>query len=851
MSLRKGATFHSPTTPPSEDFDPILSIPSLPKRSPTCPRTLENVVAASEKRIAEFLGNFDRNLSGLDTKATDSQATLRQEDFPVPRGILQANIVDSEMIEADTCEDSTDLRPTHNRHMSDSGLGSSISGTTLSYLDSETKMAQRMFPSTCIHNLHVTDTPQDSPYRLRNHNNTRQRSTQTSTRSVAEVANSQSAITRSISSTSNANLNEHFLGQYAQKQIERCIIIPILREKRLEPFHPLVKGLPQRIGQREITCLRDLEKTLIFLAPVSTVLELGVGVDAHYFFGALKKYSATKSAYLNFCETSIQCIHTAVEHLSDRDQRRPADRPYTNGYFLDLVEQIRQYATMMAVARAREAAGREREEMDYSGYVSIDQGCCPPYLHSYRDEEVTLEGGLSQNGRPAELVRKKKGKAISLRTGDAYEQPASPTTGMKRSLSQETSDDSVLRSMARRKKNAPKEPVQKCCDCDKEFKRPCDLTKHEKTHSRPWKCEDEECKYHTLGWPTEKERDRHMNDKHSKAPALYKCLYPPCAYQSKRESNCKQHMEKTHGWTYVRSKNNSRNNKKPNQTGTPQTPITNTTPQSSTMEMPTPISETLPSPYEPYAHYTGAYSVTESTSPSEDYPNQDGSVIMDDANDVNMDGYADFPTEFDFVEFERSLASSNQDTYVPHVTTHQSPNDSTVMNPEAGPSNYDPSLLNNSSYNAGYDWPNIDNNFTSFNAQMITPAASTELRHLGDFSRHGSLSGPSHQVSNLSPVGQGNLMLYSPPTGHEINDEGFEDFVGDTGKPTSDFSLFGDAHGASTLSSVQDTSMFPPLANNYGGQYVNNSWATRENIPHYAPSQPHIDDFMPVDEYEQ
>jgi hypothetical protein len=43
----------------------------------------------------------------------------------------------------------------------------------------------------------------------------------------------------------------------------------------------------------------------------------------------------------------------------------------------------------------------------------------------------------------------------------------------------------------------------------------------------------------------------------------------------------------------------------------------------------------------------------------------------------------------------------------------------------------------------------------------------------------------------------------------------------------------------------------PPLANNYGGQYVNNSWATRENISHYAPSQLHIDDFMPVDEYEQ
>jgi hypothetical protein len=33
----------------------------------------------------------------------------------------------------------------------------------------------------------------------------------------------------------------------------------------------------------------------------------------------------------------------------------------------------------------------------------------------------------------------------------------------------------------------------------------------------------------------------------------------PCAYLSKRESNCKQPMEKTHGWTYIRSKNNGKN----------------------------------------------------------------------------------------------------------------------------------------------------------------------------------------------------------------------------------------------------------------------------------------------------
>jgi hypothetical protein len=846
MSLKKGATFHSPTTPPSEDFDPILSIPSLPRRSPTCPRTLKDIVAAGEKRMAEFLGNVERNLSGLDTIVANSQATLRQEDLPVPRGILQAHIVDSDMTDVDaskSTQDTIDLRPPHNRHMSDSGLGSSISGTALSYLDSDAKMAQSMSTSTHIHGAHFTDTPQDS-YNLRNHNNTKQqRSSRTSTRSVADVTRSQSAITRSISSTTNTNLNEHFLGQYARKQIERCIIIPILREKRLEPFHPLVKGLPQRIGQREITCLRDLEKTLIFLAPVSKVLELGVGVDAHYLFRAIKKYSATKSSYLNFCETSIQCIHTAVEHLNERDQRRPADRPYTNGYFLDLVEQIRQYAAMMAVARAREAAGQEREEMDYSAYVIDKPGCSQLYSQAHRDEEVTLEGGLSQNGRPAELVRKKKGKAISLRTGDTYEEPSSPTTGMKRSLSEETSDDSVLRSMARRKKNAPKDPVQKCPDCDKEFKRPCDLTKHEKTHSRPWKCPDDSCKYHSLGWPTEKERDRHVNDKHSKAPPQFKCHFAGCTYQSKRESNCKQHMEKTHGWNYVRSKNNGRNNKKP-----PQTPITNATPQSSAMEIPTPISETLSSPYEPYAQYRGTYSVTDS-SPSEDYPFHEEPGFIDDSNDIPMEGYAEFPTEFDFADFERNLAASGRDAYVPNITG-QHLNNPAVMNPDAGPSNYDQPLINNNTF-GNLEWPNIGNNFTSYNMQMITPAASTELRPLSDFSRHQSISAPGHQVAGISPIGQENLMLYSPQPGNDIAaDEGFEEFAGESGKPTHDFSLFDNPHGTSSLSSVNDTSMFPPLTNNFGGQYVNNGWATRENFSQYAPSQLHVDDFIPADEYE-
>jgi hypothetical protein len=35
---------------------------------------------------------------------------------------------------------------------------------------------------------------------------------------------------------------------------------------------------------------------------------------------------------------------------------------------------------------------------------------------------------------------------------------------------------------------------------------------------------------------------------------LYECHFKPCPYKSKRESNCKQHMERIHGWVWVRSK---------------------------------------------------------------------------------------------------------------------------------------------------------------------------------------------------------------------------------------------------------------------------------------------------------
>ncbi|KAK4668088.1 uncharacterized protein QC764_701960 [Podospora pseudoanserina] len=101
-------------------------------------------------------------------------------------------------------------------------------------------------------------------------------------------------------------------------------------------------------------------------------------------------------------------------------------------------------------------------------------------------------------------------------------------------------------------------PPHVCSHCKKSFARHCDLNKHAKSHSRPYKCLYTNCKYHEHGWPTAKELERHVNDKHSPSPRTYACLYQPCPYRSKRESNCKQHMEKAHKWKYVRSKSNGK-----------------------------------------------------------------------------------------------------------------------------------------------------------------------------------------------------------------------------------------------------------------------------------------------------
>ena len=208
-------------------------------------------------------------------------------------------------------------------------------------------------------------------------------------------------------------------------------------------------------------------------------------------------------------------------------------------------------------------SGADDDRMDVYPYAALNPPRTVPTLTRSlpsRTDEIKLHGGIHINGRPAELVHvKANGQAYSVVTGkpvDPIEDSKPQAFHVPGTKSEELEDEEeILRSMARRKKTEGLD-LRKCSEpgCHKEFKRRADLSKHEKAHSRPWKCPVSTCKYHKYGWPTKKEMDRHHNDQHSAPLPIYKCPFEACTYESKRESNRNQHMEKKHGWHYVRSK---------------------------------------------------------------------------------------------------------------------------------------------------------------------------------------------------------------------------------------------------------------------------------------------------------
>jgi len=435
----------------------------------------------------------------------------------------------------------------------------------------------------------------------------------------------------------------------------------------------------------------------------------------------------------------------------------------------------------------------------HKAIAKADGVTCP---HQCRGENVSLHGGMSHNGKAPELVRRRAdGKTISIATGREVSPEDLAASTMKRHMSDiDADEDEALRSMARRKKGAKPE-IHECPLCDKEFKRPCDLTKHVKTHERPWKCTDETCKYYEVGWPTEKERDRHVNDKHSSEPALYHCMFKPCPYTSKRESNCKQHMEKAHGWEYVRSKSNGKG-KLNNVTRLPRGSV----PQSPASVMLTPLTPLAPSPS------TQSWS-TSSRRESMPPPGMPG------------------PSTFGTPAFTHPSPD-----FAGHFNMNFNFNDMSIpMTPAMSDDRRDSSTsshlglqLDGSSYNSvsphELDFDNFD--FSNFNFQQPSPnslsapsgSSSNALPH--DLSIDSGFAGMSH-APHTSPGAQLDQTFTASTNFDAMHmDEGYSGEFGVVA-PSQDFTLFGNTIPSTTAGGE----MFPSLPTegsswgNFGGQF--------------------------------
>lgn len=798
MVLHKGATFHSPSRPVSSS---VFSPPSLARAQ----SDLDDVLDAHRRRVALELDSIDRTLASIHistktNKNTKSKTALSSSNvalnstFCIPKAVLdhatvsRARSVDQRRVLQPR---SVNRRSSNRHHGSDSGLGSSVAST-----DNNTvgKSAKR-------------------------------------TSSVQAAA-----VTRSAASTSSATDLLTSLSPRATNRIYEHTVKPLLAKPAFKVFHPLLLECTTKINKRDIVCLRDVEKTILLLAPVSTLF-FDSGLRGDTYRALVKERTKVAELYLRFCLESVRCLQATVEYLSDREQTRPADPPYTSGYFIDLVDQIRHYARQLADAKEKEASGTaDSMELNRCGALPVADP-----MHSRSNmllcssDPIKLHGGFAVNGRPMELVRiSRDGRAVSIATGlpVELEEDIKDNIRIKRSASQELEDEEeIMRSMARRKKNAPPEEyAPKMCSvdgCKKMFKRPCDLTKHEKTHSRPWKCPIPSCKYHDYGWPTEKEKDRHLNDKHSDNPPMYECLYKPCTYKSKRDSNRKQHMEKTHGWTYVRTKTNGSGmssgmsmSGKPSKTGMvsdeegrashDSESMANTTPP--LVNMPTPASVQSPAVATPpvdefaaplYSHNMASY----------EFP----TCTLSDVIATDMD----LPPEIDDMDF--SPIDNNSPSTISSLDNNSAYQDlgadatmfddiysATVQLPTPELNIYNKSLLDQFIALSGPD----------LCAPLVTPEQQQQIMRLQQLHQQMQLEQQmqkDHYPAHISPLGEGNTMLYTPESQVEY-DEGFVDFPNDQ-MSKGDFILFPPVHFNMKPGATAGNNLFDEVAPSLAAGY--------------------------------
>lgn len=133
MSLKKGETFHTPTSPPSTERDPILNIRSLPRR---CPTSLE-AITASEERMTSILNRLTLDCPE-ESKEEDSETNRKSSDSTPSKSNASKDSVSNGSRRSSVAGRDDSNKTREHGHESDSGLGTSVSSNEDSACDNET-----------------------------------------------------------------------------------------------------------------------------------------------------------------------------------------------------------------------------------------------------------------------------------------------------------------------------------------------------------------------------------------------------------------------------------------------------------------------------------------------------------------------------------------------------------------------------------------------------------------------------------------------------------------------------------------------------------------------------------------
>lgn len=219
----------------------------------------EAATAAGQERMLNILNNLKLSFAGdsIDDSSSetgDANEAQIDNELPVPRGFLKAHV---QSIENDDQYRVKTRKSSKIHRKCDSGLGTSVSKSQSISASDKCKGMQSKATSMCVRPSLIEGSVEAGQLSVEG--------------LQAKATNSHmSAITRSISSLDAGSTSpKHQMTDKSIEEIHRIIIDPILKEERLKPFHRLAKNITHQIAGNQIVCLRDLEKTLLWVAPVS------------------------------------------------------------------------------------------------------------------------------------------------------------------------------------------------------------------------------------------------------------------------------------------------------------------------------------------------------------------------------------------------------------------------------------------------------------------------------------------------------------------------------------------------------------------------------------------------------